>query len=98
MKNLTIIILGNNINIDNKDIDILYSNGINIKEKILSVKTKYVCFIKDDDNIKEDYLDKVIEKSKEDFDCCFINYIVNYNYKSKLKILSDENILKDNYP
>ncbi len=98
MKNLTIIILGNNINIDNNDIDILYSNGINIKEKILSVKTKYVCFIKDDDNIKEDYLDKVIEKSKEDFDCCFINYIVNYNYKNKLKILSDENILKDNYP
>ena len=99
MKDLTIIVLGNFDKIsEDKNIEIRYSNGTNINELINKAKGKYITFIKEEDKITKDYLEKVISKTKEDFDSCFINYIIEYNYKNELKICKNKNELAHNKP
>lgn len=98
MKNLTIIVLGKNFNISHENIDVLYADNNNLLEKINSVNTKYISFIKDDDEISSNYLDLLLKKCTEEFDCCFINYRINYEYVNEPKININEKELIINKP
>lgn len=99
MKDLVIVILGKEQDFKlNDNIQVIYSDGSNIKELVEKTHCKYITFIKEEDRIDKTYLEKVTEKIKEDFDCCFINYIIDYEYKNNMKVLTDPKELKDIYP
>lgn len=99
MKDLSLFVLGKNETVRNdKNIEIIYTNGKNIIDRIKDASGKYIAFIKDDDKIDKDYLKKVLEKTKEDFDCCFINYDVEYKYKNTMKISMNERELNKKKP
>ena len=98
MIKLTLVILGKNIDEkEDKDIEFIYSDG-DILNNIKKAKGKYITFIKEEDTISEDYLKIIYEKCQKDFDCCFINYDIKYDYKNKIKILTNENELIKNKP
>lgn len=95
MKKLTIIILGENFKInENNNIEIIFANKDNLRDQINSVKTKYITFINSKDRISDNYLDLVLDKINNDFDSCFINYFIEYNYINKPKIVTNEDELK----
>lgn len=39
-----------------------------------NAKGKYICFIDSDDNISDDYLETIINKTKEEWDYCYISW------------------------
>lgn len=102
MKNLSIIIISDGVsnkllkNIDN--IEVLFSNGKNILEIIGNVKTKYVSFFNDDDELADNYIDILLKKTEEEFDSCYINYSEQYDYVNENKILKNKKELKCNKP
>ena len=99
MDDLLIVFLGKEQNIDLGDnISIVFSDGSDILEKVSKVRAKYVTFIKEDDKLDKNYLPLVVKKIKEDFDCCFINYVIEYDYKKDTKVLTDVHYLKDYKP
>ena len=99
MKDLIIVFLGNKQNLQfNSNIEIVYSDGSNLKEVVEKANSKYITFIKEEDKIDKKYLEKVSKKIKEDFDCCFINYVIDYDYKKSMKVLTDSKVLKESYP
>ena len=87
MLDLTLIVIGNtDINIDG--IEVLSANNDNIKEVITKAKGKYITFLLDKDYIDENYLKIIKEKTKEDFDYCFINY--DYSIDKNNKVLQNK--------
>ncbi len=99
VKDLAIIILGKNYNIKKKEnIDIIFADNNNFLDKLYTVNSKYVTFIKEDDEITKDYINIISKKVKEEFDYCFINYLIRYNYVNKPKIAKDLGELKQNKP
>jgi len=99
MKDLTLIIIGNtNSEKVDKNVEFLYTTGENIKSLIKIARGKYIAFIKEEDKIAKDYLRLVLEKTKEEFDSCFINYIVEYNYLNNMKISINKEELSSNIP
>lgn len=96
---LSIIILGNNYNINkNNNYEIIYSNGENLINNIDKAKGKYVVFINEYDKIDDKYLDIILKKCENNFDYCYINYKISYNYLKDIKSLKNEIILKQNKP
>lgn len=91
MINLTLIILGNENNkrTEDKNIEMIYSDGTEINQTIKKAKGKYIAFVKESDNISEKYLKVVSNQCQKEFDCCFINYKINYNYKKQPKIAAE---------
>ena len=99
MKKISIVILGNeNKKEDYEYGEIIFSNGNNLINLISSLKGKYLVFTKQDDNISKDYFKTLVDKTNEDFDCCFINYNVDYDYINSPKILMSEKELKKKKP
>lgn len=99
MKDLTLIIVGNRCDIqEDKNVEFLYTNGKNIKGLIKIARGKYIAFIREEDKIAKDYLRLILEKTKTEFDSCFINYIVEYNYKKNINISINEPELARNKP
>ena len=99
MIDLTLIVLGNlSKKNEDKNIEIIYDNGDKINDCIKNAKGKYIAFIKEEDNIKNNYLKLLLEECKKDFDCCFINYTVNYNYKNPMKIATEKSELSNYKP
>lgn len=99
MNELSIIVLTNNDDAySNSNNDYLFSNGKDLINVIKSCDSKYVSFLKDTDDMVEEYFDIVHKKVKEEFDCCFVNYSVDYNYKNELKMLVNPDELKNNKP
>ena len=99
MKDLSLIVLGSKKETSqDKNVEIIYSNGENLLEEIKNSNGKYIAFIKDDDKIDKEYLKKLLDKTKEDFDCCFINYDITYDYKNTMKILTNSNELNKKKP
>ena len=99
MKKLSVIVLGT----DNKKEDyeygeIIFSNGKNLINTINSAVGKYISFTKQEDNISTDYFKVLVDKTEEEFDCCFINYNIEYDYINKPKILTNEKELKSKKP
>ena len=100
MARLTIIILGSkNKGFESKDdVDFVFSNGTNIAKLIKSINSKYFLFVREEDKLSDDFFIVVKNKIKEDFDSCFINYKINYDYKSKVRILHNEYELSQYLP
>ncbi len=99
MINLSLIILSNNEGISVEDgIEIILSNENNLDRNIRNAKGKYITFTKEEDLIDPNYLDVVKNKVLEDFDCCFINHTVDYDYKNGIKVNRNINELKKNLP
>ena len=99
MKDLTLIIVGSKSpSKEDKNIEFLYTDGSNIKNLINIASGKYIAFIREEDKLSKDYLRLVLEKTKKEFDCCFINYIVEYNYKKNINISVNESELAANKP
>ena len=100
MKLLTIIVLGKKFNIRKRlGVDILYAENESFFGNLDKINSKYVTFVKEGDSVSDDYVDILLKKCKEDFDCCFINYIIKYNYINKPKIPAlDIGELKKNKP
>ena len=87
MVDLTIIVIGKNSDIKkDKNVEFIYTKGINIKRLLKIARGKYIAFIQEEDKISKDYLKLVLDKTKEDFDSCFINYIIEYNYKKDVNL------------
>lgn len=60
---------------------------------------KYISFIDSEDSISNDYFDSILEKIESgDFDSCFINYKINYEYVRELKIRTDTSDLNGIIP
>ena len=99
MNELSIIVLTDNKeNFINNPGEFLFSNGKDLVNVIKSCDSKYVSFLKDNDEMVEEYFDVVRNKIKEDFDCCFINYTIDYDYKNEIKTLVNPDELKVNKP
>ena len=99
MKDLTLIIIGNNSDIrEDKNVEFIYTKGDNIKELIKIARGKYITFIKEEDKLSKDYLKRVLDKTKTEFDYCFINYIIEYDYKRDVHLSVNEPELADNKP
>ena len=78
MYNFTLVVLGKELVLDKKyPFEIIYYEN-NLRETISKVKTKYVLFIKSKDLLSNKYWDLVINKTANEFDCCFINFKCNY--------------------
>jgi hypothetical protein len=97
-KLLTIIILENigitdTKNINNKQIEVLHANKDNLLEIIKSATTKYISFINYDDSVTDNYVDKILHKIREqDFDCCYIGYDIDYDFKRESLMIEDQDV------
>ncbi len=96
MIDLSLIVFGKNNDIkQDKNVEIIYTSETQkIGEIVNNSKGKYVAFIKEEDNISKDYLETVLKKTKQEFDCCFINYEILYKYKNNIKPSTTESELK----
>ena len=99
MKDLSIIVLSENeLLLSQQNPNLLFANAQSLVKTVKSANSKYIAFTRDTDGITEDYLSVLTEKCKEDFDCCFINYVVNYDYKNEIKVIANEIELKKYKP
>ena len=97
MINLSLIILSNNKGVSIEDgIEIILSNEANLVNNIKNAQGKYITFTKDSDMIDPSYLDVVKKKVLDDFDCCYINHVIDYEYKNNPKLNNNVNFLKNN--
>ena len=92
MSRLTIIVLGKkNKGTESKDdVDFVFSNGTNLSNHIKNISSKYFLFVREEDRLSEDFFDIIKSMIKNEFDSCFINYKINYDYKSKVRILHNK--------
>ena len=88
MKNITAFLLDGELN-DYKDcIEFKPFNSDTIIEDIERADSKYITFIKDVNELADNYFTKLIKVSESEFDCCFINY----NLEIDGKIVSCEEL------
>ena len=96
---LTTFILGNNrilINCDSDEVEVRYLSSVT---DIYNAKGRYISFIDSSDSVRDDYFSVIVDKIKQgEFDSCFINYKINYQFKRELKVRHEENELKKNCP
>ena len=98
MYNFTLVVLGKELVLDKKyPFEIIYYEN-NLRETISKVKTKYVLFIKSKDLLSNKYWDLVINKTANEFDCCFINFKCNYLNYSDNKIPTEYKEIKGMLP
>ena len=99
MKDLTLIIVGKKNDVrEDKNVEFIYTTGENIKQLIKIASGKYIAFIREEDKISKDYLRIVLDKTKTEFDSCFINYIIEYKYKRDINLTLNEIELSANKP
>ncbi|MBR2833912.1 MAG: glycosyltransferase [Bacilli bacterium] len=99
MKKLSVIILGKEYDIKIKDsMEVIYSDGTNLLKDVKKAQAKYVCFISDTDYISDDYFDRINEILDEDFDTCYINGTINYEYLDIVKSLKNIKKLNNKKP
>lgn len=99
MINLSLIILSNNEGVSIEDgVEIILSNEANLVNNIKNAQGKYITFTKDSDMIDPNYLSIIKNKVLEDFDCCYINHVIDYEYKNNPKLNNNVTFLKNNLP
>ena len=76
----------------------IFCDENNLMDTVNSISSKYVTFVKESDEIDENYVDILNDKVQEDFDCCYINCISKYDYKKEIKILTNVEELKKYKP
>ena len=81
MKTLTIILLKDEITINNENVETIKYNPNTFLEDIKSSNGKYLVFVKNYQDTSPEYLPTILEKTKEDFDSCFINYTIKIDNK-----------------
>ena len=82
MKNITTFLLKGELN-DYKDkIAFKPYNTDTIIEDIKNADSKYISFLKDIDELSNNFFSTIINKSEEDFDVCFINYTLEIDGKT----------------
>ncbi len=84
---LSIIILGKKYDLKPRnDVEIIFFQGDDLNSVIKSCKGNYISFIKETDQISDNYIDYIVNKIiLKPFDLCFVNY----------KILYDNDNIKD---
>lgn len=86
---LTTFIIGNkNKKLRNvpDNVEVIHYNNV---RDLFDAKGKYIAFIDSEDKISNNYFKCILNKINEmDFDSCFINYRIDYNYKRELKLRS----------
>jgi hypothetical protein len=97
MIDLTVVVIGKTEITVNNSIEVLSTNEENIIDVIKKAKGKYITFVSDKDYISENYLEIILNKTKEEFDCCFINYDYSLE-RNNNKILKNKKILKEYKP
>lgn len=99
MKDLSIIVICEEVRepVDGNP-QFVFCDENSLIDVVNSLSSKYIVFLKENDEIEENYVEILNNKVKEDFDCCFINYICNYHYKNEVKILTNEEELKHYKP
>ncbi len=99
MKDLTLVVIGKKNEIkEDTNIEFIYTTGENFKSIVKIARGKYVVFIREEDKLSKDYLRIILEKIKTEFDCCFINYIIEYDYKRDVSLSINEPELANNKP
>lgn len=98
-KILTTFILGNEdlfIKDIRDEVEIIRFNKL---EDIFNARGSYISFVDSEDNISDDYFSRILDKIKfNEFDSCFINYRINYDYVRELKVRTDEYDLNSKVP
>ena len=81
MKLLTVVLMNSSLDftIDNDEIEIIKASHRNIRTTIKYANGKYILFICNKDKVAPNFFDYICSKIHEEFDCCFINYKINYN-------------------
>lgn len=78
------------------NVEILRYNNVN---DIYKAQGNYISFISCEDNISDNYFDSILNKIEvSEFDSCFINYRINYDYTRELKLRNDEGELNKIIP
>ena len=99
MGTITFVLLTNKRKIPKfGSIKIVRSNGKNLISVLSKIKTKYVAFLREEDQISELYFERIYQKIEEDFDSCFINYDILFKKEKQTKILQNEEELSKNIP
>lgn len=98
MKDLTVIILGNQKIETNEEFEILTTTEENLISTIEKASRKYIVFVKEEDSISDNYLESIKEKLALDFDACYINYDYLIDYKTKSKQLKNKKELEKRKP
>lgn len=76
MKTLSLFLLNDKeIEISNEIEKIIYKKE-SFLEDLKNAQGKYILFVKNYEHTSEDYISKVLDKTKEEFDCCFLNYSI----------------------
>lgn len=88
---LTTYIIGNkNINLGKIPSNVEILNYTN-EEDIEKAKGNYISFIDSEDTICNNYFSSILKEIKNNnFDICYINYIINYDYKRPQKIRKEK--------
>ena len=98
-KILTTFILGNEdlfIKDIRDEVEIIRFNKL---DDIFNARGSYISFVDSEDNISDDYFSRILDKIKfNEFDSCFINYRINYDYVRELKVRTDEYDLNSKVP
>ncbi len=84
----TFIIGSNDLTLDNvpDNVEIIKYKDIS---DLFKSKGEYISFIDSRDSISSNYFSSILNKiDDEEFDSCFINYRINYDFKRELKIRS----------
>lgn len=96
---LTTFVLGNKsipFECKSDEVEIYYLNNV---DDVFRAHGRYISFIDSDDSVSDEYFSSILNKIKEgEFDSCFINYKINYQFKRELKVRHEENDLKKNCP
>lgn len=84
---LSVILVNSDLDvkIEKEDIEILRCENDNISDAVKRARGKYVLFICNQDRFADHFFDLVYDKVQEEFDCCFINYYIDYEYKKDVK-------------
>ena len=76
MKKLTIVLVNSNLElVDNDDIEIIKTDSDNTRSAIENANGKYITFICNNDEIADNYMDLIYQKTDEEFDSCYIQII-----------------------
>ena len=79
-----------------KEVELLILENNNYKEIVNTCNGKYIVFINYDDEISNDYFDKVLDKiNSNTFDICFINYKIDLKFNKRIKFETDYDGLKN---
>ena len=99
MCDLTLVVLGNYLKFSgNTPFNVVLFDGGNFIEFIKKINTKYVFFVRSSDSVSDRYFELILEKTKGDFDCCFINYKFSNLSEYDIKVPTDYKELRNNLP